>query len=105
MRRYRMPWQMHRPFATVMTDFGCPFGCSFCNSRSFGYALRDIDDIMAELEHIHKMGVKQLFIKDMSFASSKPHAKRLLEKNDRSAVDFKWNCIAAPMLSTTRSPR
>lgn len=94
MKRYRMPWQMHHPFATVMTDYGCPFSCAFCNSRSFGYATREIEEIDAELNHLADRGVRQLFIKDMTFGASRPHAIRVLELMIMRGWKFKWHCYS-----------
>ncbi len=91
MERYHMPWHLYHPFATVMTDYGCPFGCSFCNSRTFGHARRDLDDLSEELEWLHRRGIRQLFIKDMTFASSRPHAVRVLETMIEKGREFRWN--------------
>lgn len=91
LRRYRMPWQRYHPFATLLTDYGCPFGCKFCNSRSIGYATRRIEDIEEELEHIKSLGIRQLFIKDMTFGASRKHAVEVLELMVRKNYGFAWH--------------
>ena len=91
MVKYRMPWQPYHPFATVITDYGCPFGCSFCNSHTFGYALRDLNDLHDELSWLSGRGIRQLFIKDMTFAASRPHAMAVLEMMIKEKWGFSWN--------------
>jgi len=93
-KRYRMPWHKHHPFATVMTDYGCPFGCAFCNSRTLGYATREPDDLKNELLWLHGRGVKQLFMKDMTFAADKRHAKDVMEMIIRHGWRFSWNAYS-----------
>ena len=46
-RRYRLPFGPHGPVLSVLTTYGCPHGCSFCNSGAPGYQRRDLDDTMA----------------------------------------------------------
>ncbi len=94
MERYRMPWHKHHPFATVMTDYGCPFGCAFCNSRTLGYATRELDDLKNELWWLHERGIRQLFIKDMTFAANKYHAKKVTEMMLRHGWEFAWNAYS-----------
>lgn len=71
---YRMPLLGGAVFATVPTDFGCPHRCRFCNSGSRGHRLRAIKDVAAELDLVSSLGFRHVFIKDMSFGSSRGHA-------------------------------
>ena len=91
MERYRMPWQRQHPFATVMTDFGCPFGCLFCNSRAVGYATRNIENLREELDAIAAAGIRQLFIKDMTFGAVRRHALEVLNLMIHNNYGFTWN--------------
>ncbi len=34
---YRYPFVRSRSFATVMTEYGCPYGCDFCDVFSCSY--------------------------------------------------------------------
>lgn len=91
LKHYRMPWQRYHPFASLLTDYGCPFYCKFCNSRSIGYAIRRNEDIEEELDYIKSLGIKQLFIKDMTFGASRGHALEVLELMIRKNYGFAWN--------------
>ena len=78
--RYRLPlWR--GDFYSLLTDFGCPFACRFCNSgkNSLGFKTRDIDEISKELEMLIQLGAKKLYLKDMTFGADKKHAESVLE--------------------------
>jgi len=78
--RYRLPlWR--GDFYSLLTDFGCPFTCRFCNSgrNSLGFKTRDIDEISKELETLRLLGAKKLYLRDMTFGSDKGHAESVLE--------------------------
>jgi anaerobic magnesium-protoporphyrin IX monomethyl ester cyclase len=39
-KNYTFPFAKRVPFATVLTNFGCPFRCSFCIANTFGFKYR-----------------------------------------------------------------
>ncbi len=92
MRAYRMPLQKSLPFAELLTDFGCPHGCTFCNSGTLAYRRRRAEDIAKELDFIKTVGIRQIFLKDMSFGAHAKHARMLLDL--LSARGFDWHCYA-----------
>lgn len=72
--RYQLPlWR--RGFHSLLTDFGCIFACSFCNSgrHSIGHALRDIDEVADEVRALSLRGVRRLYIRDMTFGGVREH--------------------------------
>ena len=92
--RYRMPFAGHRLFASLLTDHGCPHRCAFCNSWVSGYKKRTAQNIEDELEHIGHLGIRQLFLKDMSFGADKKHAEMVLGLLLKRRLD--WHCYARP---------
>ncbi len=76
---YRLPLWRGR-FYSLLTDFGCPFDCPFCNSgrSSLGFKLRDPGEIGQELGRLHQLGARQLYIRDMTFGADKNHADTVL---------------------------
>jgi len=77
--RYRMPlWR--GGFYSLLTDFGCPFACVFCNSgrHTLGFKLRDLAEIAEEAKNLKKLGAKKIFIKDMTFGYDPAHAEAVL---------------------------
>jgi radical SAM superfamily enzyme YgiQ (UPF0313 family) len=77
---YRLPlWRGN--FFSLLTDFGCPFSCTFCNSGvgSLGFKLRDHDEIAEELKILKRLGARQLYLRDMTFGSDKKHVESVLK--------------------------
>lgn len=78
--RYRLPLWRGR-FFSLLTDFGCPFTCSFCNSgrKSLGFKIRDIDEIAEELKVLKQLGAKNIYLKDMTFGADRENTRAVLE--------------------------
>lgn len=89
---YRMPFSKHEKFASLLTDHGCPHCCEFCNSWIQGYRVRTKEDIAAEIDYISHLGIKQIFLKDMSFGGDKSHAQMVLAL--LKPFEFDWHCYA-----------
>lgn len=91
---YRFPFVRSRSFATILTDFGCPFRCSFCVMASLGYRYRPVDNVMAELRYLKKIGINELFFIDQSFAVKRERALQLCEEMSREKMQFGWVCYS-----------
>lgn len=78
--KYRLPlWG--GDFFSLLTDFGCPFDCLFCNSgkNSLGFKLRNLDEVSEELRLLNRLKARKLYIRDMTFGANKKHAESVLE--------------------------
>ncbi len=88
-RAYRMPF-LDRPFASILTAYGCPYACTFCNSGSIGFAQRDEDGLFRELDALREQGFHSIYIKDFSLNADLSRAKRLLGEWLRRGYRFTW---------------
>jgi radical SAM superfamily enzyme YgiQ (UPF0313 family) len=86
---YRLPFIPY-PFASILTSFGCPFRCSYCNSGNIGFSLRDIENIKEEVEAILSIGIRHIFIKDMTFLSDTEHSLKVMELMKKYGITY--NC-------------
>jgi len=91
--KYTFPFARHRLYTTLLTDFGCPFNCSFCIYANFHYKTRDLHNVYQELDVIHKLGIKEIFIKDQCFANVPQRAIHICEEMIRKKYDFSWICF------------
>ena len=65
----------YRPFLAqggavipVLTGRGCPFRCSFCNSRSIQFQLRKMESVLEEVSgNVSRFGVRNVYILDDTF--------------------------------------
>lgn len=92
-RKYRYPFVRRRPFATVLTDYGCPFPCSFCIMSAIGYRTRPVDDVMDELRWLWNAGYRELYINDQTFGAKRRRILNLLESMQRDSLHFGWVCF------------
>ncbi|NLP06524.1 radical SAM protein [Candidatus Fermentibacteria bacterium] len=93
LRRYAMPYSLHRPVATMMLSYGCPYRCAFCASGRLTYRPRSLADFLAEYEVVASMGVREFFLRDLTFGVERERALdmcRALAGRRRMA----WSCEA-----------
>ncbi len=97
--RYRVVFDGGRPFASVLTAYGCPHRCAYCNSglAHLGYATRPLEEVAEELDHLaHAEAVGHIFFRDMDLTASRARLLRLCELLTRSGWGFSWSCYARP---------
>ena len=80
------------PFTTAMTNFGCPFNCSFCPASVLSYKFRPVDNIMEELRYIASLGFKEIFFTDFTFEAHRKNTLELCRRMIRENLDLSWVC-------------
>lgn len=90
--RYRLPYNRYHPYATVVSSTWCPFGCSFCPFARTPYRLREVDDVLRNLEDIRAMGLRQVHFADWTFAVDKRQAKEIVRRMIAAEFGFTWSC-------------
>jgi len=94
LRQYRYPYNRSKPFTSVLTTYGCPHHCHFCNSGNLGFKRRNICNIVEELKEIRKLGIKQVFFADMTFGENREHTLHLCDAIAKEGIDLNWNCYS-----------
>lgn len=72
-----MPFTRWEGSTTVRTRSGCPFPCTFCNSRYLPGQERSIDDVVEELQAVKRLGVPEVYIRDFTFGPTRQRAQAL----------------------------
>jgi len=93
---YRYPFVRKRRFATVMTEFGCPYRCTFCIMSTLGWKIRPVANVLDEFDAIHALGIRELFFLDQTFALQKPRALHLLHEMQERSYGYGWLCFSRP---------
>lgn len=93
-KNYRLPFVKKNPFTVVLTDFGCPFYCSFCVMPILGYKCRRVNNVLEELEYIFKLGIKEIFFLDQSFGAIKERSLELCKQMIGRRFNFGWTCFS-----------
>jgi radical SAM superfamily enzyme YgiQ (UPF0313 family) len=90
--RYRLPYNRFHPYATVISSTWCPFGCSFCPFARTPYRLREVDDVLRNLEEVKARGFRQVHFADWTFAVDGRQAKEILRRMIAAEFGFTWSC-------------
>lgn len=92
--RYRMPYNRYHPYATIISSTWCPFACSFCPFAKTPYRIREVDDVLANLEEIRDLGIRQVHFADWTFGVHRKQAKAILEGMIERKYRFSWSCLS-----------
>lgn len=90
--KYRLPIARRFPFTVVVTSLGCPYSCGFCTAGAFGYRARDVDGVIAELEVLADLGVKEILFQDPTFTINTNRVVEICQKMIEHNLDFTWSC-------------
>lgn len=93
-RKYHFTFSKHRAFATVLTDFGCPYKCSFCIMGNLGFRYRSLDNVLDELTFIKNLKINEIFFADQTFGAIGERSKELCERIISENLDFGWTCFS-----------
>ena len=95
---YRLPFFQSPHYYSLVTSFGCPFCCQYCNTHQLGYRTRPTDDVVEELYYAKALGFKSLYVRDATFLYDKARTHRLLDAWEKTGLKFQWNCFTRPDL-------
>ncbi|MFN0152115.1 MAG: B12-binding domain-containing radical SAM protein [bacterium] len=94
MDRYSFPFALRRKVGTILTDFGCPYSCTFCPISTLGFKLRDIESVVAEIRALAALGIHELFIRDQTFGVNKQRTFTLCRTIVEEKLDIGWTCFS-----------
>lgn len=92
---YRFSFARSARFATVLTDHGCPYPCTFCVIGTLGYKTRPVEDALAEIDHVRALGIRELFVVDQTFGVSRKRALELCAGMEERG-DLSWTAFTRP---------
>jgi anaerobic magnesium-protoporphyrin IX monomethyl ester cyclase len=94
LKTYRAPL-VRGPYAFVVTSRGCPGGCRFCIKHvSYGRSVRfrSPENILAELELLVSLGVRDIHMYADLFTVSREHVVGLCELILKRGLRLRWTC-------------
>ncbi len=96
---YRFSFARARRFATVLTDYGCPYPCTFCVIGTLGWRTRPVGDVLEELDALRASGVREVFFLDQTFGLARERARELCAALERRG-DLSWTAFTRPDTAT-----
>ena len=97
-RGYRFSFARRAPFATLLTDYGCPYPCTFCVIGTLGFRTRPVADVLEEIDHLRAAGVREYFVMDQTFGVRRERALELCAALEERG-DTSWTAFARPDLA------
>jgi radical SAM superfamily enzyme YgiQ (UPF0313 family) len=96
-RGYLFPFAHRFRFATVTITWGCPFSCFYCNMRGIPPVTRTGAEVIAELDSLEGLGVRELFFADKAFGFPRSTVEQVLDAMGERRR-FSWSCYFHPTL-------
>jgi len=97
-RGYRFSFARRTPFATLLTDYGCPYPCSFCVIGTLGHRARPVLDVLEEVDFLRARGTRELFFADQTFGVRRARALELCAAL-AARGDLSWTAFTRPDLA------
>lgn len=100
--RYCFPQSKRGPVTCVQWSFGCPFRCEFCIDNQLYQKMlyRNVDDVIEELVEIDRLGFREVYFKDLTFALHRGLAEEFLAKLARRNLRLRWLCTTRVDVAT-----
>ena len=92
---YRFSFARRTPFATLLTDYGCPYPCTFCVIGTLGFKYRPVEDVLEELDHLRARNVREVFFMDQTFGIARERALDLCRALEERG-DLSWTAYTRP---------
>jgi anaerobic magnesium-protoporphyrin IX monomethyl ester cyclase len=92
--KYRFCFSRKPRFATVLTDFGCPYPCTFCVMSGLGWKTRSVDSVVEELRLLWTRGVRELFFIDQTWGLDRERNLELCRRMRAEGLGFGWVAYA-----------
>jgi radical SAM superfamily enzyme YgiQ (UPF0313 family) len=86
--------------SVVLTDYGCPYPCTFCVIPTLGFALRPVTDVLEELAHLRRLGVREIFFIDQTFGVRRERTLELCRAMTAQRFGFRWSCFSRADVAT-----
>lgn len=92
---YTLPYFPVNPTTSVLSSFGCPFKCHFCQCQTFKpIVIRQVDKVVNELVEIQNLGIKSVMFQDELFVMSRARVERLCKAMTEAHIELCWSIRA-----------
>lgn len=100
-RDYWVPGAKQPLVTTAVTSKGCPHSCPFCFTYKKQYRIRDIENILDEMEHCISLGITEVFFVDDLFTPNSQWVLKFCDGIERRGLRFNWG-YKTTIAGTTR---
>lgn len=93
-KKYFLPQSRSLYVTTTCMQFGCPYQCDFCIDKDV-YAksfCRAPENMLAEFEYIAAQGIREVYLRDLTFGLSREHALKFCHLLAERKLPLRWVC-------------
>lgn len=95
MESYIMSQESHGPssgrWTSMLSSRGCPYGCTFCESRRTLWIARTAKDVADEMEHcIKEYGIRDFHFEDDNMTINRNRLIEICDEITRRGLKIKW---------------
>lgn len=91
---YRMPFANALPMATVLSNYACPYPCTFCIMSTMPFMSRSANSIIEELKELKRLNYKYIYFSDQTFFQSKAISREVLNWMIDTNYGLSWMCFS-----------
>jgi len=92
-KKYFSVVSYRRPVTTMFTSRGCPYQCLFCDRPQMGknFRARSAKNVVDEMAECEKLGIKEIFIYDDTFAADRQRVLDICAKIKERGLTIAWD--------------
>jgi len=92
---YNLPYFPENPSTSMVSSFGCPYVCHFCQCRTFKPLLiRKAKNVVDEMEEIQKLGIRSIMFQDELFTMSDARIVEICSLMIERKINLHWSVRA-----------
>jgi len=106
--RYSSVLAERNPITIMITSRGCPFNCIFCNRMGRKYRYHSPNYILAEIDEIISLGIREIFVHDDTFTLRRNRVEAICRGLIERGHDIAWeartriDCVDEELLALMR---
>jgi radical SAM superfamily enzyme YgiQ (UPF0313 family) len=93
---YQLPFFRTPRYYSLLSSYGCPFRCAYCNVHQVGYGVRETDSVLEEMRLATRLRFKSLYWRDPTFMVDKKRTFDLFDAWRAERFSFEWIAYTRP---------
>ena len=80
------------PFTGLLSSFGCPYGCTYCESRRTPFRSRSPNNVAAEIQEcVDRFGIREIAFLDETFSHDMDRAREICDRLTHAGIRVSWS--------------
>ncbi|MDD5556365.1 MAG: radical SAM protein [bacterium] len=89
---YRCVMSKRRPITVMISSYGCPFKCAYCDVGSITYQMRSAGHVIDEIEECYRRhGIREIWFQDETFTLSPDRVFAICDAIRTRGIDVLWS--------------